>query len=212
MNHSSYEKSMDKSIIEIKIYVLLLIEGTYKQEIHEVINNSIDIKQLQRNIKRRQDISLLLFMKIKKALDEAETLQMLEEHLVYMNILLDPLFSPVVSYKYNLFQYLMKQQDFDLQTYCILRHLIQFKNHRLPEFIDYMCNKDTMSQEEYHLLASEIFCLEHLYDDAYEHVSFVGTNTNLERYKLALYKYSPHKYKKIIQTQRKGLLRLIFNR
>jgi hypothetical protein len=150
-------------------------------------------------------------MCLKKALDEADTLTILEEHLVYLNILLDPLFSPVVRYKYNLFQYIVLHQDFTVQSYCILRHLLKFKLQNLNEFITYMCERSHKSKEEYHYLAGEIYCIEHLYDDAYEHLKYVSFDEYLERYKFALYQYSPYKFKKIIE-HRQGVLQSVFNR
>lgn len=210
MTSISYEQQMDKTITEVKMYILLLV-GNHQQDIYDIVNRSLDTKQLQRKIMKRQDLALLIFTKIKKALDEAESLAVLEEHLVYLNILLDPLFPPVVRYKYNLFQYIVLYQDFTIQSYVILRHLLKFELRNLEEFIIYMCERSHKSVEEYHYLASEIYCIEHLYDDAYSHLTHVVFDEHLQKYKFSLYQYSPYKFKRIVEKQQ-GILQTLFSK
>ncbi|MFV0393696.1 MAG: hypothetical protein ACK5LC_04780 [Coprobacillaceae bacterium] len=212
MKYKSYETCINKSIMEVKMYLLLLVGGTYQQEVHDIVNNSIDIKQLQKQLRKRTDISLVIFTSIKKALDEADTFSILEDHLVYLNLLLDPLFPPVIKYKYNLFNYILDSEDFTVQSYCILRHLLKFNENTINDFIQYMCNKKQLTNEEYHYLASEIFCVEHLYGDAYQHLPYVSFDEHLQKYKFPLYQYSPYKFKRIIEPNKRGLLQVIFNR
>lgn len=212
MEYLNYERRVNKSITEVKMYLLLLIDGECQQEIHDLLNKSIDNKQLQKKIRKRTDIALLLFTKIKKALDQADTLEILEDHLVYLNILLDPLFPPVVSYKYNLFQYLINNEDFTGQTYCLLRHLIKFEYHGISDFILYMCQKTNKTNTEYHYLATEIFCIEQLYGDAYHHLQYVTFDEYLQTYKFGLYQYSPYRFKKIMKPKRRRLQQVILNR
>lgn len=201
MKKQSYQDITDKSIIDIKIYTLAIAPLRYKQEIDDIVNTSIDEYSLKKKLNQRKDIALAIFSNIKKCLDEAKTLTELEEHIIYMNILLDAYFKPVISYKYNLFQYLVKKQYFTIDTYCILRHLIVFNKTIVPEFISYMAKQTHVSLQRYHYLAIAIYCIEQDYKRAYEHVSYVIFDDELEVYRQGLYNYSPYKYYRYIEKQ-----------
>ena len=195
----SYECITDKSIIEVKVYLLMNAKGLFKQEIHDIINSSIDIKQIRNNISKRKDIELYLFTRIKKLLDASESLTELEEHLVFMNILLNNSFKPMICYKYNLFNYITDSRGFTIDNYCILRHLIKFDYKQLSQFIKYMCQRFNVNDEHY--LSSNILLLEKQYKLAYKHLVYIQFDDGLEKYKNSLYYYSPRKFEKYINNK-----------
>lgn len=199
MKKQSYQSITDKTITDIKVYTLAIAPSRYEQEVADIVNTSIDAYSLKKKLNQRKDIALAIFINIKKCLDQADSLLELEEHLVYMNILLDAYFKPVVSYKYNLFQYLVKEQYFNIDIYCILRHLIKFNNAILPEFIRYMTKLSNQSSYSYHYLATTIYCIEHDYKKAYQHIQYISFDNELEVYRRRLYNYSPYKYHRCIQ-------------
>lgn len=209
MEYKSYERCTDKSITEVKLYILLLMHAEQYQEIHDIVNRSINIKQLQRRINKRGDISLQIFNNIKKKIDQATNFMEVEDHLVFMNVLLSPTFGPVISYKYNIFERVIYNSDFTLQTYCILRHLLILNKGEFSDFIMCMCHMANKTEQEFHYLATEILCIEQQYDDAYQHIEHVTFDEHLEKYKSALYHYSPYKFRKGIAPSRKGLLQIL---
>lgn len=206
MKQRDYYLVTDKSIIEVKMFVLSFVEGTLKQDIHDIINSSIDIHNLQKRIMKRKDIALYIFTCIKKQIDIAETFIEMEEYLIYMNLLLDSCFKPVLSYKYNLFQYILTKGAFTIDTYCILRHLISWNKKQLPNFLEYMKNRLYINEEQFHLLATTIYCMEQNYKLAYKHLSYIEFDYSLEMYRHSLQCYSPYKYYKIIEHKTKGVL------
>jgi hypothetical protein len=208
MEYISYERCAEKSITEVKMYILRLMNAEQYQGVHDILNRSIDVKQLQRRISKRTDISLQIFDKIKLKIDQASNFLEVENHLVFMNVLLCPTFAPLISYKYNLFERICNG-DFTVQKYCVIRHLLSLKDNELTDFVMYMCQMANKTAQEYHYIAVEILCIEHQFDDAYRHLKHVTLDEHLEKYKTALYHYSPYKFRKVTTPSRKGLWQLL---
>ena len=208
MKQQNYSSITDKSIMEVKMYVLQLVSGKLEQDIHDIINSSIDTTKLQKRIMKRKDIALYIFICIKKQIDAAKSFIEIEEHLIYLNILLDSCFKPVMNYKYNLFQYIL----ITVETYCILRHLIKWNKKQLPDFLEYMKNSIGIIEEQFHLLATTIYCIEQNYKLAYVHLTYIEFDYSLEKYRHSLQWYSPYKYYKIIEHRNKGSLLPLFNK
>ena len=160
MKVRSYEQVIDKSIMEVKMYLLMHSQGYYQQDIHDIMNSAIDIYQLKRKLNKRQDIQLWLFSEIKKSIDCSESYDEIEQHLIMMNLLIHRYYKPLLEYKYNLFYYILQRQDLTIDIYCLLRHLIQFKPSQLNEFIKSMTVLKQISEYEYHHISSEILLLE----------------------------------------------------
>lgn len=212
MKQANYEQATNKSIMETKLYLLSLAKGPLQQEIHDIVNTSIDNQTLQRKLSKRKDITLFIFSKIKKALDKATQLEEFEEHLVYMNILINRHFKPMLLYKYNLFQDIIKVSSFTSDTYCILRHLIQWKKKQLPDFIQYISDRLHIEEEPYHAFATSIYCIEGQYKLAYKHLTFIELDYRLEPYRQRLYHYSIYKYYKVIERHTKKVAIPIFSK
>lgn len=212
MKQLNYELATNKSIMETKLYLLSLAKGRLQQDIHDIVNGSIDNQTLQKNLSKRKDIILFIFSSIKKTLDEVTQLEDFEEHLVYMNILIDPHFKPMLLYKYNLFQNIIKIRSFTGDTYCILRHLIQWGKKQLPDFIQYISDRLHIEEEQYHALATSIYCIEGQYKLAYKHLSFIEFDYRLEPYRQRLYHYSIYKYYKVIERHTKKVSMPVFGK
>ena len=199
MKVRSYEQVIDKSIMEVKMYLLIHSQGYYQQDIHDIMNSAIDIYQLKRKLNKRQDIQLWLFSEIKKSIDCSESYDEIEQHLIMMNLLIHRYYKPLLEYKYNLFYYILQRQDLTIDIYCLLRHLIQFKPSQLNEFIKSMTVLKQISEYEYHHISSEILLLEKQYKQAYLHLPYIQFDESLSRFQKALYNYSPYKYEKLME-------------
>lgn len=199
MKVRSYEQVIDKSIMEVKMYLLMHSQGYYQQDIHDIMNSAIDIYQLKRKLNKRQDIQLWLFSEIKKSIDRSESYDEIEQHLIMMNLLINRYYKPLLEYKYNLFYYILQRQDLTIDIYCLLRHLIQFKPSQLNEFIKSMTVLKQISEYEYHHISSEILLLEKQYKQAYLHLPYIQFDESLSRFQKALYNYSPYKYEKLMK-------------
>ena len=139
MKIENYHKVTDKSIAEVKQYLLAIAPN--HQEMDEIIDESIDIHEIRKNLHKNAELELAVFSKIKTRLDESKDYNEIENHLVFLNLIFYPHYHPIRLYEYRLFQYIMDHQVLTLETYCILRHLIEFKGKVLPDFILYLCSK-----------------------------------------------------------------------
>ena len=127
MKLRSYQRATNKSIIEVKRYLLEMSKGIYEQDIHDIMNQCIDTYQLKKKLNKRKDIQLWLFTNIKKAIDHSVSFDDIENHLIYMNHLIQSTYQPLLEYKYKLFYYILDQVSFSVESYCLIRHLLKFK-------------------------------------------------------------------------------------
>lgn len=205
MKIRNYQDVIDKSIIEVKKYLLAHSEGYYQQDIHDIMNQSIDVFCLKRKLNQRKDIQVWLFSQIKKSIDQCLSYDQMEEHLIYMNILIDPFFKPLLEYKYNLFYYILNRSDFTIEIYCLLRHLLKMNFRHLDNYITSMTSLLNLSEYQYHHISSEILLLEKQYKQAYRHLPCIEFDHSLERYQKALYNYSPRQYEMLFRKEKKML-------
>lgn len=106
----------------------------------------------------------------------------MEYHLVMMNLLINQHFKPLVEYKYNLFYYILDHSDFNIEIYCLVRHLLTFKMNQLNQVILGMTHYKMMSDEQMHYQASLILLLEKQYKQAYFHLPFVTIDESFKRF------------------------------
>lgn len=197
MKIRSYEQAVDKSIMEVKMYLLIHSYGYYKQDIHDIMNSCIDVYSLKRKLNKRHDIQLWLFSEIKRSIDKSLTYDEMENHLIMMNLLIDSYFKPLLEYKYNLFYYITERRELSIDIYCLLRHLIQFKVSKLDEFIKSVTVLKQLSEYQYHHISSEILLLEKRYKQAYKHLPYIDYDESIQRFEKALYNYSPSLFEKL---------------
>lgn len=205
MDIKSYETITDKDIIEVKKYILEISESYWSQDLHDIINHSIDINMLKKKINKRKDLQLVIFSKIKKLVDNSISLNEMENHLIYMNILLDVHYRPLLIYKYNLLNHIVNNGGFSIETYCLLRHLIKFNNKVIESFVETLANRLNLSMERYHYLASYILLLEKNYKKSYWHLEYIIIDQEIERFLPALYNFSPRLYNKFSKKMMESL-------
>lgn len=205
MDIKSYETITDKDIIEVKKYILEISESYWLQDLHDIINHSIDINMLKKKINKRKDLQLVIFSKIKKLVDNSISLNEMENHLIYMNILLDVHYQPLLIYKYNLLNHIVNNGGFSIETYCLLRHLIKFNNKVIESFVETLANRLNLSMERYHYLASYILLLEKNYKKSYWHLEYIIIDQEIERFLPALYNFSPRLYNKFSKKMMESL-------
>lgn len=194
MKIQSYEKVIDKDIIAVKIYLLEISESYWMQDLHDIVNSSMDIKIIRKKINKRKDLQLLIFSKIKRLVDDSVNLNEMENHLIFMNILLNSHYRPLLAYKYNLLNYIIDNGGFSVETYCLIRHLINFNEKVIESLIEALANRLNLNFERYHYLASFILLLEKEYKKVYLHLEYITIDQNIERFLPALYNFSPRLY------------------
>ena len=169
----SYEQMTDVSIMEVKTYLLIHSDGIYQQDIYDLMNTCIDVFQLKRKLNKRKDIQLWLFSNIKRYIDCSLSYNEMEYHLFY---------------------YILDHSDFNIEIYCLVRHLLTFKMNQLNQVILGMTHYKMMSDEQTHYQASLILLLEKQYKQAYFHLPFVTIDESFKRFEKSLYNYSPSRY------------------
>lgn len=194
MKIRSYEKVIDKDIIAVKRYLLEISESYWMQDLHDIVNSSMDIKIIRKKINRRKDLQLLVYSKIKKLVDDSVDLNEMENHLIFMNILLNSHYQPLLTYKYNLLNYIIDNGGFSVETYCLIRHLINFNNKVIESLIEALANRLNLNLERYHYLATYILLLEKEYKKAYLHLEYITIDQNIEHFLPELYNFSPRLY------------------
>lgn len=196
MKVQSYESVIEKDIIEIKKYLLTMNHDDFKETINDLINTSFEIKSIKRKVNKSKDLQRFVFSEIKKKIDESMSFDQIEYHLVFMNILLNKDYQPMLVYKYKLLSYIINEVGFCITTYCLIRHLIKYDINEIEILIDTFSTKLNFNIERYHYLASYILLLEKCYKKAYIHLQHVAMDSYLECFVPDLYYYSPRLYRK----------------
>lgn len=196
MKVQSYQNIVDRDIVDVKHYLLQISEGYWLQDIHDIINSSFEIKNIKKKINKRKDLQLIIFSKIKKLIDDSTCFDEIEYHLVFMNILLDKYYQPLLVYKYKLLNYIIEKAGFCITTYCLIRHLIKYDEKILESFIETLSSRLNLSIERYHYLASYILLLEECYKKAYLHLKYVTMDDYLKSFIPELRNYSWRLYRK----------------
>ena len=196
MKVRSYQSVVEKNIVDVKRYLLQISEGYWLQDIHDIVNSSFEIKSIKKKINKKKNLQLIVFSKIKKLVDDSTCFDEIEYHLVFMNILLDKYYQPLLVYKYKLLNYIIENAGFCITTYCLIRHLIKYDEKILESFIETLSSRLNLSVERYHYLASYILLLEGCYKKAYLHLEYVTMDEYLKSFIPELCNYSWRLYRK----------------
>ncbi|WP_285959814.1 hypothetical protein [Thomasclavelia spiroformis] len=196
MKVRSYQSVVEKNIVDVKRYLLQISEGYWLQDIHDIVNSSFEIKSIKKKINKKKNLQLFVFSKIKKLVDDSTCFDEIEYHLVFMNILLDKYYQPLLVYKYKLLNYIIENAGFCITTYCLIRHLIKYDEKILESFIETLSSRLNLSVERYHYLASYILLLEGCYKKAYLHLEYVTMDEYLKSFIPELRNYSWRLYRK----------------
>lgn len=190
----NYWEVVDRDIVEVKRY--LLIVGKDIDEIHDLINQSMDIHILKKKIAKNKELEILVFTRIKRLIDQAVSLQEMEYNLVMMNLLIEQNFYPLLVYKYKLLNHILELGGFSVEIYCLLRHLIKFSPKVIESFVLSVCKRLNINQEKYYYLTCHILLLEKEYKKVYHYFKYISIDEKIERYLPFLYNYSPRLYRK----------------
>lgn len=196
MKVRSYQSVIEKNTVDVKRYLLQISEGYWLQDIHDIVNSSFEIKSIKKKINKKKDLQLIVFSKIKKLVDDSTCFDEIEYHLVFMNILLDKYYQPLLVYKYKLLNYIIENAGFCITTYCLIRHLIKYDEKILESFVEILSSRLNLSVERYHYLASYILLLEGCYKKAYLHLEYVTMDEYLKSFIPELRNYSWRLYRK----------------
>ncbi|WP_294579315.1 hypothetical protein [uncultured Thomasclavelia sp.] len=190
----SYWCVYDQDIISVKRYLLKLCDDI--QDVHDLINQSMDLHMLKRKISKNKEIEILVFTRIKRLIDRVSSFEAMEYHLIMMNILIDQHFYPLLVYKYKLLNHILELGGFSVEIYCLLRHLIKYSPKVIEPFVLSVCQKLNFSQDKYYYLICRILLLEKEYKKVYHYFKYVSIDDEIERYLPALYNYNPRLYRK----------------
>lgn len=141
MKVRSYQSVVEKNIVDVKRYLLQISEGYWLQDIHDIVNSSFEIKSIKKKINKKKNLQLIVFSKIKKLVDDSTCFDEIEYHLIFMNILLDKYYQPLLVYKYKLLNYIIENAGFCITTYCLIRHLIKYDEKILESFIETLSSR-----------------------------------------------------------------------
>ena len=106
----SYWQVVDRDIIDVKRYLLTVCEDI--DEVHDLVNQSMDIYILKKKIAKNKELEILVFTRIKRLIDRAVSLQEMEYDLVMMNLLIEQHFYPLLIYKYKLVNHILQLGGF----------------------------------------------------------------------------------------------------
>ena len=190
----SYWCVYDQDIISVIRYLLKLCDDI--QDVHDLINQSMDLHMLKRKISKNKEIEILVFTRIKRLIDRVSSFEAMEYHLIMMNILIDQHFYPLLVYKYKLLNHILELGGFSVEIYCLLRHLIKYSPKVIEPFVLSVCQKLNFSQDKYYYLICRILLLEKEYKKVYHYFKYVSIDDEIERYLPALYNYNPRLYRK----------------
>lgn len=205
MKVESYQRVIEKRVVDVKQYILKISEEYCQDSINDILDECFDIRTIKKRINQKKDLQLFIFSKIKQLIDDSKSFNEIEQHLIFMNILLDKYYQPLVVYKHKLLNYIIDKAGFCITTYCLLRHLIKYNERKLEAFIEALANQLNLGIERYHYLASYILLLEGRYKSAYLHLEYVTIDEFLECFIPELYNYSPRLYKKYCKKMRMTL-------
>ncbi len=197
----SYFQSINKEVVDVKKYVLALSKDTViEKDVSNLVLYSLDTSMIKRKIHKNKFVETTLFLLIKSNIETASTIEQLEEQLIYMNLLLEET-NTIRKYKDNLQKHIVENSDFDTSIYCLIRHLVPFKEKKVKNIIKYLYSIQGSTKVKYHQESLKIYCIEHCYKEAMLHSQYVDTVENqlyirqLELYNPILYYFISKKRK-----------------
>ncbi len=199
----NYQSAIDKSIIEVKTY---LLNNLSKQQLNNyayLIHSSYSVKDLRRNINRNAKVQLAIFSLIKCRLNAATRYDELEEELVYLNLLIERNFKPALDYKFSLTSTLINNFRFDENLVMIIRHLVKYRISIVDELVEYFGKRQGISVYEAEKIRIKVYLAEGEYLKAYKAVDRVRIDS-LGTWSDRLQKISPLRYNLILKRQCKN--------
>lgn len=176
MKRKNYNESRNISFEELKDVVFRIMKDSSYLEYYDVLNNSESYEQLILNVQDSTRVHQYLFKQLKYLADCAKDYLELEKYVVYMDLLIDPRYPPLIKYKNNLLAYIFKCREdyFTSDEYCVIRHLIPFKRENLDEII--MMGWEGLYSDNilYKIFTCEIYLIEGQYSKAKKYIEEIG--------------------------------------
>lgn len=210
MEHKRYEHATDKTIIELKKYLIANLSAKQATSYAKLINKSYSNGDLKSNINGNKEVQLAIFSMIKCRVNAAANLRELEEELIYLNLLINHNFKPGLEYKYHLFNSLVKTGQTDERMVMVIRHLIRYRVEIIGELIDYLGEQAKLEERTQEAIKIKVFVIEGELNRAVQACS-LNRIDGLGKYSHVLNEMVPWKYHRKLNRSRimgKNMLKL----
>lgn len=194
MKWNSYQKNIDKSVKELKSF-LVCVEGYDLYKIGDVVNRNVTKFSLVKDLRSNCHMLSYLRLYIKNRIENANCLEEIEEMLIFYNIFIGSESRSGVLFKRKLLSSLLNEYTFDESLYCVVRHIVGHRIRDVEPFIQYISKNNHF----YHQMMLKIHCIEEREEKAYVHLKVVGTNIP-EQYQKQLYLKHPTKYSRTVSS------------
>ncbi len=196
MKRKSYQESSQVSINKVLMYLNSLQVCMHNSHLEEVINEACDIKDIQKLISNRPMLQEDLFRKLKAFADQSDNYEELENYIIIMNCLFDRQYEPYQRYKHKLVLGVYQHLDefFTCDEYCLIRHLVDFKEGSIEKIIEIGWKSLPPYPYAYHYFTSEIYLIEKQYEKAIDHLQYIDAPDLIQEYGDGLQSYIRTKY------------------
>ncbi len=198
MECKRYESAIDKSIIELKKYLINNLTEKQMMAYAKILNRSYSNGDLKYLINADKGIQLAIFSMIKCRINAAGNLSELEEELIYLNLLIDKNFKVALEYKYRLFNSLIKTGTLDERVMMIIRHLVNYRISIIDDLVDYLAKRQSLSSRQSEVIKVKVYIIEGEFKKAFSAIT-INDIDGFGEYSKLLSDYSPRKYQRRIK-------------
>lgn len=211
MKRQSYIESKKVKLVDLKTIVNQIINDYELLEFKYIINLATSIEELVLNIQDQPKFHQTVFKWIKYKADLSRDYIELEQWIIYLLILIDRRYPPLVSYIKNLINFIMDTRDlyFTSDEYCVLRHLTCYDYKNLDDIIKWGWQNLNQTTLLYKIFTCEIYLIEKQYKHAKSILDEIGWISLLNDYYEDYYKH--FRFKILINRVNLHKQRLILN-
>lgn len=198
MKYKRYESAIDKSIIELKKYLIGNLTEKQMMAYAKILNKSYSNGDLKYLINSDKEIQLAIFSMVKCRINAAGNLSELEEELIYLNLLIDNNFKVALEYKYRLFNSLIKTGILDERVMMVVRHLVNYRVAIIDDLVDYLAKRLGLNERQSELIKVKVYIIEGEYKKAFRSIK-TNDIDSFGEYSSLLKNYSPGKYQRKVK-------------
>lgn len=198
MKYKRYESAIDKSIIELKKYLIGNLTEKQMMAYAKILNKSYSNGDLKYLINSDKEIQLAIFSMVKCRINAAGNLSELEEELIYLNLLIDNNFKVALEYKYRLFNSLIKTGILDERVMMVVRHLVNYRVAIIDDLVDYLAKRLGLNESTSELIKVKVYIIEAEYKKAFRSIK-INDIDSFGEYSSLLKNYSPGKYQRKVK-------------
>ncbi|MDD3026548.1 MAG: hypothetical protein PHI41_00585 [Erysipelotrichaceae bacterium] len=199
----NYQSANDKSIIEVKKYLMNNLSDEQLNNYACLINSSYSVKDLMKNINRNPKVQLAIFSLIKCRLKATERFDELEEELVYLNLLIDHNYKPALDYKYSLTSILINNFEFDESMVMIIRHLVNYRIMIISDLVDYFGKRQKLDENQIEKIKVKVYLIEGESSRAFKTIDRVRIDS-MGEWSKTMESLSPLRYARVLKRQQKN--------